>query len=106
MSKYHINENGDPGKCSAMPGNCPYGDDVNHFNSMEAARINFEKQMTESEGSTKVDAEMITVPYFVKDAIKSESKVRIVDRDSFEPWSATEGKYRNGVHSYKPRKVN
>lgn len=36
-SKYHINNDGEPAKCKAKPGNCPFGDDRSHFDSFEAA---------------------------------------------------------------------
>lgn len=38
MSKYHINPNtGMPGKCTAAPGNCPYGNEANHFRTYSEA---------------------------------------------------------------------
>lgn len=40
---YHINPStGDSGKCSAKPGNCPFGSDDEHYTSPEAARAAFE----------------------------------------------------------------
>lgn len=46
MSKFHINENGDPGKCSAKKGNCPFGGPNDHFDSKEAARTAYEQKQT------------------------------------------------------------
>lgn len=40
---YHINpETGDPGKCSAGQGHCPFGNDDTHYTSAESAREAFE----------------------------------------------------------------
>lgn len=51
MSKrFHIKENGDPGVCSAKPGNCPRGSDAPHFDSAHEARDHSEKMY---EGLTK-----------------------------------------------------
>ncbi len=45
MAKYHLTPKGEAGLCSAQPGNCPYGDDQNHYPSPEAARAAFELSM-------------------------------------------------------------
>lgn len=37
MAKFHINSKGEPGKCSASTGRCPFGDDGKHFDSQRAA---------------------------------------------------------------------
>lgn len=40
---YHINlEAGEPGKCSAKSGNCPFDGDDLHFTSEESARAGYE----------------------------------------------------------------
>ena len=44
MSKYHLNWKGEPGKCSAKEGNCPFGGADDHFDSPETARQAFEAQ--------------------------------------------------------------
>lgn len=42
---YHIKpESGEPGRCSAKPGNCPYGKDAPHFDSAAQARLHYETQ--------------------------------------------------------------
>lgn len=39
MAKYHINNNGDAGRCEAKTeGGCPFGGPENHFTSMKGAR--------------------------------------------------------------------
>lgn len=46
MAKFHINpETGEPGKCSAAEGNCPYKDVSNHFDSAADARKGYEEEM-------------------------------------------------------------
>lgn len=46
MAKFHVNPaTGEPGECSARPGNCPYGADAPHYDSKEAARHAFEESM-------------------------------------------------------------
>lgn len=42
MSKFHINEKGEPGKCSAEVA-CPFGSDDNHYPSPEVARQAYEE---------------------------------------------------------------
>lgn len=43
MAKYHISKTGEPGLCKAVKGNCPFGNDDEHYTSAEAARIAFEE---------------------------------------------------------------
>lgn len=38
MTKYHIKKDGSPGKCNAKKGNCPFGENTPHFESVEAAQ--------------------------------------------------------------------
>lgn len=42
---YHVNGKGEPGKCSAQQGNCPFGSDEDHYESQDQARIAFERLM-------------------------------------------------------------
>jgi len=42
MTKFHINDKGEPGKCSATKGNCPFGGPEKHFNTFQEAAIAFE----------------------------------------------------------------
>lgn len=51
MARYHLNKNGDPGVCSAKPGNCPFGGEEDHFTSAESARAAFEALSSESANS-------------------------------------------------------
>lgn len=44
---FHINpETGNPGRCTAQPGNCKYGESV-HYETEEIARLAFEESMKE-----------------------------------------------------------
>lgn len=46
MSRIHINPvTGNPGECSAVEGNCPFGGDENHFGSKEEARDHYARIM-------------------------------------------------------------
>lgn len=44
MAKYHINNSGDVGECSARAGNCPFGGADEHYTSAEAARTAYESR--------------------------------------------------------------
>lgn len=48
--KYHINKNGVPSRCTAKPGNCPLGEDSNHFESKEEAQAVIDKTNEEKYG--------------------------------------------------------
>lgn len=45
MAKFHIGKNGKPSKCSAEKGNCPYGSDAQHYDNIEQAKQESEKQL-------------------------------------------------------------
>jgi hypothetical protein len=49
MTKFHINSKGDPGKCSAKNGGCPFGSESDHYNTPEQARQEFERANSESQ---------------------------------------------------------
>lgn len=47
MVKYHLNPTtGEPGKCSAAKGKCPFGSEASHFSSVSDARSAFESQQS------------------------------------------------------------
>lgn len=50
MSKFHINKNGVPAPCRAKPGNCPYGGDERHFDTVEEAQRFADKENAEKYG--------------------------------------------------------
>lgn len=43
MAKYHVNDKGEAGVCSARAGNCPFGGAEDHYESAEAAREAYSK---------------------------------------------------------------
>lgn len=43
MATYHLNEAGEPGKCSAQKGKCPFGSSAQHYADKESARAAFEQ---------------------------------------------------------------
>jgi hypothetical protein len=43
--KFHINSKGEPGKCSAQHGGCPFGSAEDHYTTREAATQAFERSM-------------------------------------------------------------
>ena len=45
MARYHINTLGEVRKCSARAGNCPYGDELEHYSSPDNARRAYERLM-------------------------------------------------------------
>ena len=47
MSKYHINEAGNAGVCNAQSGGCPFGGELEHYDTPEDARTAYEKVMSE-----------------------------------------------------------
>lgn len=44
MTSFHVNGNGEPGKCSAQKGNCPFGGENDHHASASEARAAYEAQ--------------------------------------------------------------
>jgi len=48
MTKYHVNpETGNPGKCRASDGNCPFGSEDQHYPTHADAQFAYEDQMKE-----------------------------------------------------------
>ena len=61
MAKFHINmKTGEPGKCNATKGGCPFGTDAEHFTSIEAARSNNEKLLQDSNGWAATKKEILS----------------------------------------------
>lgn len=44
MTKYHINDKGEPAVCRAVKGNCPFGGDETHYKSKEDAQVVSDKR--------------------------------------------------------------
>lgn len=67
MAKYHINpDTGNPGECSAKLGKCPYGTEVHHYESKEAARVGYEKLMEDHGLANPLLSELVSVESFAK----------------------------------------
>ncbi len=45
MAKFHLKENGEPGRCRAFLRACPLGGEDEHYSSKEEARAGFEEKM-------------------------------------------------------------
>ena len=50
MAKFHINKHGIPAPCKATKGNCPYGGDEQHFDTIEKAQEYADKENAEKYG--------------------------------------------------------
>ncbi len=50
-TQYHISEDGIPRKCSAKKGNCPLGDEDNHYSSFAVAQKAYEEYASNSLGA-------------------------------------------------------
>lgn len=48
MSKFHINSKGQPGKCGATQGNCPFGGEHQHYDTPAKAQAAYELSMAAS----------------------------------------------------------
>jgi hypothetical protein len=53
MAKYHINGRGEPGKCSAQKGGCPFGGEGQHYSTSDDARKAYENDRTSFGNSEK-----------------------------------------------------
>jgi hypothetical protein len=93
--KFHINPStGNPNKCSAKSGNCPFGGDSEHFESKDEARLNFEHQNSDQS---------------VKSSRKSFKRVSKASLTPVEPTAANgymERFDKDGVLTQRVRLVN
>lgn len=89
--KFHINpETGNPNKCSAKNGNCPFGGNSEHFDSKDEARSHFEHKNADQ-------------------SLKSSKKVEKISSTPVEPSVAngyTERFDKDGVLTQRVRLVN
>lgn len=58
MAKYHINEKGNPGRCRAKAGQCPFGDADFHYSSKAEAREAYEARMASQFRRQEVDRKL------------------------------------------------
>lgn len=69
MAIYHIKENGEPGRCRAFVGNCPYGGPEDHYLSKADAARSFELRQGGSFGPQEKD-ELVVI---------EQNELRIID---------------------------
>lgn len=54
--KFHINSKGEPGRCSAQHGGCPFGSESEHYSTKEGASAAYERSMSDRMLSTLTKA--------------------------------------------------
>lgn len=59
MSKYHINAKGEPGRCRAKDGKCPFGSESEHYENKSDARFAYEKKLEEIEFTSNREAKRL-----------------------------------------------
>lgn len=71
---FHINAKGEPGSCSAKPGNCPFGADAPHYETAAEARAAFEASMSSPYSGAKAEKlkDLLSLPWDEKSARKDE----------------------------------
>lgn len=83
MAKFHVNpETGEPGKCSAAEGNCPFKDVSEHFESAAEAREGYEKEMESREKYEelqKLSKDLIDTTLGLRSELDERSKHRASD---------------------------
>lgn len=84
MAKFHINNSGEAGACSATKGNCPFGGEDDHFTSAEAARAAYEKTMAPAILSTvsipaKDRAFRVPTASFTRDSVSYEETLQTAE---------------------------
>jgi hypothetical protein len=64
--KFHVNSKGEPGKCSAQHGGCPFGGESDHHSSPEDARKAFEQANAEATFPVKSPRKISTLSQLAK----------------------------------------
>lgn len=108
MSKFHVGPSGNPGRCIANEGNCPYGADAPHYDSVESARKGYENSQSaqimslskHSRPEFETPENVAKVKAFLDSSIGKNfhsDNVRIVDNETFAAEVKTDfiGKYNN-----------
>lgn len=70
---FHINGNGDVGRCTATKGGCPFGGDDDHYDNPRVARIAAERMLKDN----TINQKLVKLPKVQKDLI-----VRVTNRYS------------------------
>lgn len=63
MSQFHIKDDGNPGRCKAAAGNCPFGESAPHFDSSEDARKFYESSRGSIFSTPKDSGYWVTDPF-------------------------------------------
>lgn len=82
MSKFHVNEKGEPGKCSAQNGGCPFGGESDHHASPEDARKAFEQANAEATFPVKKERKIGELSQLAKTSNNVEILTEAVERGS------------------------
>lgn len=86
MAKFHINFEGNPGRCSAQPGNCKFAvddEEQGHYASKKEARLAFEKR-NELPNRAQAAAEKIKHNYIKEDYERFAPLIKIIDERNME----------------------
>lgn len=101
MSKYHVNPAGEPGPCGANK-QCPFGGDSDHYETKEAAREAYEKNMAgetlpaASKKSAEGDAEVSKAIYAL---ISSGDESYLYNSKAAENWANKTGMKQETVQA-------
>lgn len=68
MPQFHVKADGNPGRCQAAAGNCPFGSDSPHFESEAAARSFYESSRSSSFDAPNDNS------YWIKDPFTDENR--------------------------------
>lgn len=81
---FHINSEGNVGKCAALNGNCPFGSSENHYATAEKARVAFENMQANELDKTPLQSKSALkrrVPEAYKE-LTADKEVTVVSLDS------------------------
>jgi len=83
MSIYHLNDKGDPGRCKAEVGNCPFGSPADHYITKEDAAKAYELKQS---GSFEIEEEKALAQHqvAVADAKLLHHALRMTDLSNAE----------------------
>lgn len=86
MTKYHVNGNGEAGKCRAQSGSCPFGGDSEHYDNVADAQAAAEQKLEQDFGAVST-VEKKEEPEQKKEhsvRIKKQKWKKFLGRDSYD----------------------
>lgn len=105
--KFHINSEGEPGRCRAQPGRCPFASDSDHYASAADARMGYEKLMRDQNSIAANRQEMEQQEKLQQFAANEAEAKRLREKGKFqltEEFGDTfSGWNRNMQRFYDPR---